>query len=153
MSEVANIETDPFLDALKDLLISSEDIPELVEGNVAVWHHGVTDPDEDIANSITKFGGISVLVYDLGGNVADEDIIGAAAAIEFFVDTTKRNRRANTALRLGGEIRDAIMRLVHRNITLRNLSPNFDCRVTGYSPLADAEFAAWRITVSHSIYL
>lgn len=149
------LETDDFLIALRALLIDSDDIPELNEANVVAWHHGEGDPNEDIANAVAKGGGVSVLIYDLGGDEdgPDSDVLNAEAAIELFVATAKRNRKKDAELRLGGQIRDSIMRLVHRNSDLRNMTAVFDARIRGYVPLDDPDFTAWRITVARAIYL
>jgi hypothetical protein len=149
-----SLETDAFLTAVRDILIGG-DIAELEAANVVEWHHGVTDPDEDIATAVGKCGGVAVLIYDLGGkeSEADSDLIEADAALEIFVDTTKRNRRKTPALRLGGQIRDSVMRLLHRHADLRNTAAWADCRVTGYQVLDDPSFAAWRITLNRKIYL
>lgn len=151
---MASLETDAFLIAVRAaLLAETEALPELAENNVSVWHHGANDPDEDIRNSIARGQGVAALIYDLGGDETgpDTDIITALAAVELYVSPTKR--RASAGHRLGGEIRDAIMRSLHRHSTLRNTAAFFDTRVRGYEPLADPEFTAWRITLSRSIYL
>ena len=149
-----SLETDAFLTAVRTLL-SGGTIAELTAANVVEWHHGVTDPDEDIKASVAKCDGVAVLIYDLGGNGTEEgsDLIQADAAIELFVDTTKRNRRKTPTLRTGGQIRDAIMRLVHRHATLRNTAAYADSWVKGYQVLDDPEFATWRITLTRKIYL
>lgn len=149
-----SLETDGFLTAVRDLLISGV-IAELTETNVVEWHHGVTDPDEDIKGAVAKCDGVAVLIYDRGGDESgeDADLIQAEAVVELFVDTTKRNRRKTPALRRGGEIRDAMMRLMHRHPTLRNTAAYADSRVKGYQVIEDPEFAAWRITLTRKIYL
>jgi hypothetical protein len=150
-----HLDTDDFLVAVRTILIGSELLPELEDANVVQWHHGETDPDEDIKTAIAKCGGVSVLIYDEGGDEdsPDADLIEAVAYVELYVDTTKRNRRKNTSLRLGGQIRDEIMRLLHRHADLRNTAAFADTRCRGYRTLADPEFAAWRITLTRKIYL
>ena len=147
-----SLQTDEFLEAVGAVLIAAAGVPELIAKNVIVWQHGTTDPDEDIAASIGKTGGVSVLIYDLGGDATD-DVLTSEAAVELYVATTKRNRRADPTLRVGSQIRNSIMRALHRNAELQNLAPYFDCRVIGYTPLDDGEFSAWRITITHTIYL
>lgn len=150
-----SLETDEFLDALRDTLLApGTGIPELTDKAVSVWHAGESDPDDDVKSGIAKTKGVAVLIYDLGGDAdKDEDFIKATAAVELFIDASKRNRRVNPELRLGSQIRNSIMRLLHRNADLRNTAAYFDCRVSGYTPLTDPEFVAWRITVSHTLYL
>lgn len=147
-----SLETDEFLDAIRGVLIAGVD--ELTADGVAVWHHGETDPDDDVKSGIAKCKGVSVLIYDLGGDAgADEDVLKSTAAVELYIDPTKRNRRTHSELRLGSQIRNAIMRLLHRNRALRNQSASFDCRCRSYTPLVDPDYVAWKITVSHTIYL
>jgi len=147
--------TDSFLDAVKTALLASDDLAELSAGAVAVWHHGESDPDESIQDAISKCKGVACLIYDLGGTAAggDADVLTAEAAVELYVSTPKRSRKVTPSLRLGGEIRDSIMRCLHRHPDLRNTAAYFDTRVQGYAPLADPEFTAWRITLTRSIYL
>jgi hypothetical protein len=151
---MSSLETDAFLIAVRDILTDGT-IEELSADNVSQWHHGVTDPDEDIRAAVAKCNGVAVLIYDLGGSETGEgsDMIDAEAAVELYVATPKRNRRKNPNLRLGGEIRDAILRLLHRHASLRNTAAFADCRVKSYQALDDPEFAAWRITLSRKIYL
>lgn len=151
-----SLETDAFLNALRAILIApGTGVAELAADEaVVVWHSGESDPDEDIKNGMAKTKGVSALIYDLGGEAGeDQDTITASAAVELFVDTSKRNRRKTPALRLGSQIRNEIMRKLHRAAALRNTAAFFDCRVRGYQPLADPDYTAWRITVSHTIYL
>lgn len=150
---LTSLETDSFLDAVKTALLASADLPELATANVAVWHHGDGDPDEAVREGIAKAGGVAVLVYDLGGTADSEDTIRADAAVELYISPGKRSRKVDAARRLGGEIRDSIMRCLHRHTDLRNTAAFFDCKVSGYVPLADPEFVAWRITLSRNIYL
>lgn len=149
---MASLETDDFLIAVKAALIASDDLGELTTDNVTVWHHGENDPNEDIQAGARKCKGVSALVYDLGGSEADADAdaITADAVVELYVMTQKRRGASD---RKGGEIRDSIMRCLHRHTTLRNNAAYFDTRVRGYEPLADPEFTAWRIFLSRSIYL
>lgn len=148
---------DAFLDAVKALLIHEENgVSELRDLNTVVWHHGSTDPDEDIKNGIAKCDGVMVLIYDLGGenDNADEPIIAAECAVELYVDPTKRNRRKTPALRLAGEIRDDIMVTLHRAAALNDSAHcHGDVLVKSYKPLADPDFTAYRITLSRSIFL
>lgn len=150
-----SIETDTFLDAVKTALLACEDLPELSAAAVAVWHHGDTDPDDEIKDATAKSKGVAALIYDLGGDAAgdDADVITATAAVELYVSAPKHSRKVDATRRHGGEIRDSIMRCLHRHADLRNTAAFFDCRVTGYTPLADPEFTAWRITLTRSIYL
>jgi hypothetical protein len=147
------LETDDFLDGIRTVLLAG--IPELSdEKSVVVWHSGESDPDEDVKAGMMKTKGVSVLIYDTGGDTeGDDDTVGARVNVELYVDTTKRNRRKNPDLRYGSQIRTSIMRLLHRNRSLRNVAVYFDCRVKGYEVLSDPEFAAWRITLAHNIYL
>lgn len=149
-----SLETDAFLTAVRALLTDGA-IPELTAAGVVEYHHGETDPDEDIKAACAKCNGVSALVYDEGGDETgeDSDMIEALAYVELFVDTTKRNRRKTPSLRRGGEIRDAIMRHLHRHPSLRNTAAWADARTRGYRTLADPDFAAWRITLSRKIYL
>ncbi len=158
--EIDNLETDTLLTAIKDVMLAAETsplklLPEATAANVVIWHHGVTDPDEDLKAAMNKSKGVSFLIYDLGGDesAADSDSLSASIIIELYVDTTKRSRKVNPNLRLGGQIRDALMRKLHRHPDLRNKPQFYDCRVRGYSPLADDEFAAWRITLVRSFFL
>lgn len=150
---------DAFLDAVKALLIHPDNgVAELVDLNTVVWHHGATDPDEDIKAGIGKCDGVSVLIYDIGGDnaedVAGEPIIAAECIVELFIDTTKRNRRKTPALRLGGAIRDDIMVTLHRASSLNNSGHCHGAAVVkGYKPLVDPEYTAWKITLSRSIFL
>lgn len=151
---MTSLETDAFLTAVRSALLAATACPELTEANVRTWHHGDTDPAEDIEAAAAKCGGVAVLIYDLGGNETGQeaDVIRAEAAVELYVAAARRPRR-QPGIRLGGEIRDSIMRSLHRHADLRNTAAFFDTRVSGYAPLADPEFAAWRITLSRSIYL
>lgn len=150
-----NLDTDDFLVAVRQALLDATALPELVDANVVEWHHGESDPDEDIKAAAAKCGGVSVLIYDEGGDEdePDSDLITAQAQVELYVDTTKRNRRKTPALRLGGAIRDDIMRTLHRHPALRNTAAFADTRTRGYRVLADPEYAAWRITLTRKIYL
>lgn len=151
------MDVDAFLDAVKALLIHpDEGVAELEDLNTVVWHHGSTDPDDDIKSGIAKCDGVMVLIYDLGGenSDADEPIIAAECAVELFIDTTKRNRRKTPSLRLAGEIRDDIMVTLHRASQLNDSAHcHGDATVKGYKPLVDPDFTAWRITLSRSIFL
>jgi hypothetical protein len=146
-----NLETDAFLTAVRDVLIGGS-IPELAAKNVVEWHHGESDPLEDTGKGNALIKGVAVILYDNGGTEddANADMISAEASVELFVDTTKRR---GSELRKGGEIRDAIMRLLHRHSSLRNTAAFADCRVSGYQVIADPDFAAWRITLTRRIYL
>lgn len=150
-----SLETNEFLEAIRSVLIAEDTgIPELTAEGVTVWQHGETDPDEDVKAGISKCKGVSVLIYDQGGDAGeDEDVMKATAAVELYIDTTKRNRRKTPSLRLGSQIRNEIMRLLHRNEDLRNTAAIFDCRCQSYTPLNDPDYVAWRMTVSHTIYL
>lgn len=160
MTNDPNLETDVFLTALKAVLLAAETsalkaLPEATADNVILWHHGVTDPADDIAAGIAKCKGVSFLIYDLGGDEVDKDsdALTTTVIIELYVDTTKRNRTTHPELRLGGQIRDAVMRKVHRHPDLRNKPAFFDTRVRGYVPLADDEVTAWRISISRTFFL
>jgi hypothetical protein len=149
---------DDYLDALGTLLANSDALPELSAMNITVWHHGESDPDEDIKGGIVKCKGVHVMIYDLGGDNEDEEAgdpaVAPVAAIELFIDATKRNRRKTPDLRSGGAIRDAIMRVVHRAPELLGAyHVAYDTVVTGYKPLADPDYAAWRITAKRMISL
>lgn len=146
-----SLETDDFLTAVRSVLIAGT-IPELEAKNVVEWHHGDTDPLEDTGKGNALVKGVAVIIYDNGGDEdsADADMISAEASVELFVDTTKRRGSGN---RKGGQIRDAIMRLLHRHSTLRNTAAFADCRVSGYQTISDPDFAAWRITLTRRIYL
>lgn len=147
-----SLETDAFLTDVRTLLINSTELPELEAKNVVEWHHGESDPLEDTGKGNAMVKGVAAIIFDIGGgeDSADADLITAEAAIELFVDTTKRRGAGN---RKGGQIRDSIMRLVHRHSTLRNTAAFCDARVTGYTTLDEEGFAAWRITLSRKIYL
>lgn len=151
---MASLETDSFLTAVRTVLLDAASLPELTLANMVVWHHGETDAAEDISSASAKCGGVAVIIYDLGGNETSptSDILQADAVVELYIQTSKRPR-SRAGVRLGGEIRDSIMRALHRAAPLRNTAAFFDSRVTGYQPLADPEFTAWRITLSRSIYL
>jgi hypothetical protein len=152
------MDVDSFLDAVKAALIAEGGVPEITDANSVVWHHGEPDPDEDIKKGIAACKGVHVLIYDLGGDNADDKagdpIIDALCAVELYVDTTKRNRRKTPALRLAGEIRNDIMVTLHRNTILNtSLHCQGDATVRGYKPLADPDYTAYRITVARSIFL
>lgn len=147
------LDTDALLDAIRTQLLAG--IAELSDDKaVVVWHQGESDPDDDIKNGIAKTKGVSVLIYDEGGAAAeDADTLACTVALELYVDTTKRQRKNHPTTRYASEIRNAIMRLLHRNPSLRQNAPYFDCRVKSYTPLADPDYAAWQIVLSHTIYL
>lgn len=157
MSEPLQI--DEFLEAIRTALIDEESgVPECVAENVVVFQHGPSDADEDIKVGISRCKGVSVLIYDLGSeNEAVEAAFGelrAEAAVELYVDTTKRNRRKDETLRLAGQIRDDIMQTLHRNPILTAEAHSFyDATVTGYQPVADPAFVVFRITLARSISL
>lgn len=152
------MDVDSFLDNVRTLLIGAGGVPECLAANTVVWHHGDSDPDEDIKSGIAKCNGVHVMIYDLGGDSGDDGasqpIIDALCSVELFVDTTKRNRRKTPALRLGGKIRDDIMVTLHRAALLNDsLHCHGSATVRGYKPLADPDFTAWRITIGRSIFL
>lgn len=147
-----SLETDDFLTAVREILIASDAVPELGAGNVVAWHAGQTDPLEDTGKGSAIAKGVAAVVMDFGGNETgdNDDLIRADGAIELFVDTSKHR---GTGKRKGGQIRDAIMRLIHRHTSLRNTAAFADARVTGYQVIEDKEFAAWRIHLTRTIYL
>jgi len=148
---MSQLETDAFLTAVRDQLIT--DVAECEAVNTVVWLLGDNDPDEMIKAAVAKAAGVSVLIYDLGGDADDEDMIRAKAVVELYVSPTKTFRKTQQNARTAGAIRNDIMRTLHRSSALRNTSPNYDCRVLSYQPLADPEYVAFRITITHSIYL
>ncbi len=145
------LEADDFLTAGRDQLVAG--VAECETVNTVVWLLGDNDPDELIKAAVAKAAGVSVLIYDLGGDTEDEDMIRAKAAVELYVDPGKTFRKTQQNGRTAGAIRNDIMRTLHRSAALRNTSPNYDCRVISYQPLADDTYIAFRITLSHSIYL
>lgn len=150
---------DEFLEAIRTVLIDEVDgVAELRAENVVVFQHGISDPDEDIRAGIANCQGVSVLVMDLGGNNDDLEAgnpeIPAEAAVELYVDTTKRNRRRTPSLRLAGQIRDDIMQCLHRAPHLNSAEHSFyDATVTGYRPISDPDFVVYRITLRRLIAL
>jgi hypothetical protein len=144
-------ENDSFMDALRTYLIGQ--VEELAEAGVVVYHHGESDPDEDVKNGAAKCQGVSALIFELGGD-ADEDMIPEQYAVELYVDTTKRNRRKTPALRLAGAIRAEMLRAIHRTATLRDCGHAlFDTRVVGWKPLEDPAYVACRITLERKFFL
>jgi hypothetical protein len=150
---------DSSLDAIAALLAHSTlGVAELSETNVTVFHHGQSDPDEDIKAGCNKCKGVHVLVYDLGGDSdpmnADSPVIDIIAAVELYLDTTKRNRRKTPDLRLAGQIRDDIMRSLHLSPELMDGEHcHMEPRVKGYKPIADPNYVVYRILLQRSIYL
>lgn len=149
---------DQALDAIAALLIhATEGVAELTEDNVTVFHHGQSDPDEDIRAGISKCNGVHVLIYDLGGDSDPQDagspVILAETGIELFVDATKRNRRRSPALRLPGEIRDDIMRTLHLAPLLDYNHTHMEPRITGYKPVQDPAYVVYRIQLQRSIVI
>lgn len=150
---------DQNLDAIAELLADPDHgVAELTEDNLTVWHHGETDPDEDITNGINKCRGVSALIYDLGGDTdpaeASNPVIYCTTAIELYVDTTKRNRRKTPELRLAGEIRDNIMRVLHLSPFLMDGAHcHMEPRISGYKPIADPAYVVFRILLRRSIIL
>lgn len=166
------LQADDFLDALAALLTmrvpvvpattpatTTPIIEELSTANVCVWHHGETDPDEDVKRAAQACQGVSVLIYDLGGEANPDGpataVIAHDAAVELYVDTRKRNRRkTGNTLRLAGAIRDDIMRQIHRAASLRGTQHSFfDTRLVRWQPLEDANYTAYRITCTRPISL
>lgn len=147
---------DSFLDSIKTALIAG--VPELLDAGVVVYHHGNSDPDEDIKSAVAKCSGVSALIYDLGGDSDPDDanapVILAEAAIELYVDTTKRNRRKDATLRTAGAIRDDIMSTLHLSATIQSYDHcQMEPRVSGYRPVADPDYTVYRITLRRSIYI
>jgi hypothetical protein len=155
---MASLDIDEFLEAIRTVLIDEADgVAELQAENVVVYQHGPSDPDEDIEAGIAHCQGVSVLVMDLGGDSdaeAGNPEILSEAAVELYVDTTKRNRRKTPTLRTAGKIRDDIMQTLHRAAGLNSDEHSFyDAEVTGYRPIADPAYVVFRITVRRSIAL
>ncbi len=150
---------DQSLDAVAALLIDvTNGVAELTADNVTVFHHGQSDPDEDIQSGVSKCKGVHVLIYDLGGDSDPEDagspVIALVTGIELFVDTTKRNRRKTPGLRLAGEIRDDIMRTLHLSPFLIDREHcHMEPRITGYKPVSDPAYVVYRILLQRSIYI
>lgn len=150
---------DEFLDAVKEQLTHPDSgVAELTAANVIVWHHGLSDPDEDIKTAVGKCQGVSVLVYDQGGDADPEDaaspVIISQLAIELFLDPSKRNRRKSPSLRTAGSIRDDIMRCLHLSAILLDASHcHMESHIKGYKPLADPDYVAYRIRLDRPIAL
>lgn len=146
------LETDDFLTAVRAALLA--DVAECLDANTVLWLLGDADPDESIKANAARCQGVSLLIYDQGGtSQQDEDVILSTAAVELYVSPMKHGRKVDANRRTPAAIRNDIMQKLHRSPTLRNLSPNYDCRVRGYQALSDPEFVAYRITISHSIFL
>ena len=140
-----------FMGVLRAYLVAS--VAECLDAGVVVYYHGETDPDEDVKEGVAKCLGVSVLIFELGGE-ADEDVIPEQYAVQVYVDTTKRNRRKDPELRLASEIRDDIMRAIHRAAELRdNYQMLWDTRVKGWKPLDDGEYVAYQITLERKFHL
>lgn len=159
MPATPTTQPDDFLDALASLLADEDDgVAEFTADNIVVWHHGEADPDEDIQRGMKKCRAVSLLIHDLGGETDPQapsnPVISHEVALDLYVDPTKRNRRADSTLRLAGAIRDDIMRKVYRAHSLRGTQHSFfDTRVLRWSPLDDPDYVAYRITVSRPISL
>lgn len=148
---------DSFLDSVKTAIAAG--VPELSSSEaVCVYHHGNSDPDEDIRAAVAKTNGVCCLVYDLGGD-SDPDnalspVILSEAVIELYVDTTKRNRRKDATLRTAGAIRDDIMATLHLNASVTNSEHIYmEPHITGYRPVADPDYVVYRISLKRSIYI
>lgn len=150
---------DSFLDSVKAVLIAANTgVAELSDTNTTVFHHGLSDADEDIKRGIARCGGVHCLIYDLGGDSdptdANSPVILSEVTVELYVDTTKRNRVKTPALRLAGAIRDEIMTCLHLNATLQATDHyHMETRVMGYRPLADPDYVAFAIRLQRPIYI
>ncbi|MBK1884101.1 hypothetical protein JIN85_16900 [Luteolibacter pohnpeiensis] len=152
---------DEFLDKVRAVLIAPETeggVPELTDKNTMVFHHGESDPTEDIERGIRECKGVHVIILEDGGDNDPEDadapVILTDLFIELFIDTTQRPRRVDSQLRLGGQIRDDIMQTLHMNQSLRNEQHAFyHTKVKGFRPIADPDYTAWRIRLQRCIYL
>jgi hypothetical protein len=162
---------DSYLDRVRDVLISSDLVPELVgtlsadlppgassDGNVMVYHFGEDDPSTDIQRGINRCKGVHVMITDMGGSAdpsdADAPILQPQLFVDLYINPSMRSRKVNPDNRLPGEIRDDLMRCLHRHADLRDYSHHFyDATVTRYEPVADPDYVAWRIILARTIYL
>ena len=145
---------DTFLDAIAAALIAG--MAEFTAANVRVWDGGQA-PDDDIAAGCGKCHGVSALIYDLGGDCDPDDddnpVILAEAAVELYIDPTKRPKK-HTEMRIPGTLRDAAMTCLHLNPLLSPGEHSFyEAKIRGYKPVADPTYIVYRIRIRRVIEL
>ena len=145
---------DAWLELVKTALVALDDFDS---NNVIVWD-GNQDPTDDIAAGCLKAKGVSALIYDLGGDADPDEAAGpsilADAAVEIFIDPTKRRHRSTVGMLAPGALRDLVMASLHENETLNTGShcPR-ETKVTGYKPVADPNYIVYRIRLRRTIVL
>lgn len=144
-------------EAIAAALAADATLPELTADNVIVRKTSFLAVDEEIDAAGAKCAGIAVAIYDMGGDTRDADnsdspIVDGELAAELYIDPLKHDITLNASLRSADAIREGIMAALHN---LEVATPTQDqyerIRVTGYRPLEDPEFAAWRITARRRI--
>lgn len=144
-------------EAIAAALDADATVPELTSANIVVRKTNFLAIAEDIANAAAQCAGIAAVLYDRGGDCrepenSDGPVVANELALELFIDPLKHDITQAPSKRSADKIRESIMESLH-NLLLseRTQAPYDRVLVTGYTPLDDPEFAAWRINLRRRV--